>query len=131
MSRSPLLRPLALALTIGSAILLGAASVHPVLHGSAGDHLAMIGHTPHWRVIHLLLSLGTGLFIVGLWTRLFSAPESLRAEYAVALGLLAVGELLNGINIAFMTGAGTELAAMERQNPGGSTMLYQGLHPAT
>lgn len=131
MTRSPLFRPLALALAAGSAILLGASSVHPVLHGSASDHLAMIGNTPYWRVIHLLLSLGTGLFIVGIWSRLFSAPEQLRAEFAVALGLLALGELLNGVNIAFMTGAGTELAAMERQNPGASTLLYQGLHPAT
>ena len=64
MRPSPLLRPLAVLLGAGSLLLVGAASVHPVLHGSASDQLAMIGDTGHWRTIHLLLSLGTGLFIV-------------------------------------------------------------------
>jgi hypothetical protein len=128
---SPLQRPLAALLLAGSLILLGAASLHPVLHGSASDHLQMISDTPRWRTIHLLLSLGTGLTIAGLWARLLVAPESLRVEYGIALGLLALGELLNGVNIAFMTGAGTQLAAMERATPGSALALYQGIHPAT
>ena len=64
---SPLQRPLAALLLAGSLILLGAASLHPVLHGSASDHLQMISDTPRWRTIHLLLSLGTGLTIAGIW----------------------------------------------------------------
>jgi hypothetical protein len=128
---SPLQRPLAALLLAGSLILLGAASLHPVLHGSASDHLQMISDTPRWRTIHLLLSLGTGLTIAGIWARHLVAPESLRVEYGIALGLLALGELLNGVNIAFMTGAGTQLAAMERTTPGSALALYQGIHPAT
>jgi len=131
MRPSPLLRPLAVLLGAGSLLLVGAASVHPVLHGSASDQLAMIGDTSHWRTIHLLLSLGTGLFIVGLGARALSTPDSLRLEYGIVLIVLALGELLNGVNIAFMTAAGTELAALERQTPGSATLLYQGIHPAT
>jgi hypothetical protein len=131
MRPSPLLRPLAVLLGAGSLLLVGAASVHPVLHGSASDQLAMISDTGHWRTIHLLLSLGTGLFIVGLGARALSTPDSLRLEYGIVLIVLALGELLNGVNIAFMTAAGTELAALERQTPGSTTLLYQGIHPAT
>ena len=131
MRPSPLLRPLAILLGLGSLILVGAASFHPVLHGSASDQLKLISDTTHWRTIHLLLSLGTGLFIAGLGSRVLATPDSLRLEYGIVLSLLALGELLNGVNIAFMTAAGTELAALERQTPGSSTLLYQGIHPAT
>ncbi|HEY7029380.1 MAG TPA: hypothetical protein VH438_17325 [Gemmatimonadales bacterium] len=131
MRPSPLLRPLAVLLFAGSLLLVGASSVHPVLHGTASDQLAMISGTGHWRAIHLLLSLGTGLFIAGLGARALATPDSLRVEYGIVLIVLGLGELLNGVNIAFMTAAGTELAALERQTPGSTTLLYQGIHPAT
>lgn len=102
-----------------------------MLHGSATEQLAQITGTTHWRTIHLLFSLGTGLVIVGVWSRLLLAPDNLRVEFGIALGLLALGELLNGVNIAFMTAAGTQLAQMERDNPGSAALLYQGIHPAT
>ncbi|MGH7490171.1 MAG: hypothetical protein ACREMY_31870, partial [bacterium] len=128
---SPLLKPLARSLFVGSLLLLGAASVHPMLHGSAAEQLAQIAGTPRWRTIHILLSLGTGLVIIGVWSRLLLAPDNLRTEFGIAVGLLALGELLNGVNIAFMTAAGTQLAQMERDTPGSATLLYQGIHPAT
>jgi hypothetical protein len=126
-----LLRPLAMLLLAGSLLLLGAASVHPILHGHAADHLATIAATHSWRTIHLLLSLATALIIAGLWCRLLVAPVTLRLEFAVALGLLALGEMLNGLNIAFMTGAGTQLALLNQEQAGLAQTLYQAMHPFT
>ena len=107
-------RLLALLLLVGSVLLLVCAAFHPVLPlDSAGD-LAMIAAMPHWRLVHLGLLHATGLTIAGVWCRWLSAAPAERPGLTVAFAVLGIGLALNGANIAFMTGAGTQFAALQQ-----------------
>ncbi len=105
-------RFLALLLLVGSLLLIGCAILHPVLPLTAQADLDLIVATHHWHWIHLGLLHATGLIIAGIWCRWLSADPAERDGLAVAFLVLAIGEALNGVNIAYMTGAGTAFAGM-------------------
>lgn len=120
-------RFLALLLLLGTALLLGAGAMHPILPLTGPGDLALIGSMAHWRVVHLALLYGTGLCVAGIWARWLTANALERPSLAAAFMLFAIGMTLNGINIAFMTGAGTHFATLYAQGlPIAET--YQALH---
>jgi len=106
-------RVLALLLLAGSALLLGAAALHPVLPLTAAGDLGIIAAMPHWRLVHDALLYATGLIIAGVWARWLAADPVERPGLAVAFAILGIGQALNGVNIAYMTGAGTLFATMQ------------------
>ena len=106
-------RLLALLLLAGSLLLLLCAAQHPVLPLDAAGDLAMIAALPRWRLIHLGLLHATGLIIAGVWSRWLTATPEARPGLAVAFAVLGMGLALNGVNIAYMTGAGTQFASLQ------------------
>ncbi len=120
-------RSLAGLLLLGSLILIGCALLHPVLPLTAEADLQLITATPHWRWIHLGLLYATGLIIAGIWARWLAADPAERSGLGVAFIVLVAGQLLNGVNIAYMTGAGTSFAALRAA---GTDVLgvYQATH---
>jgi hypothetical protein len=120
-------RFLALLLLLGSALLLGAGAMHPILPLTGPGDLALIGAMPHWRLVHLLLLYGTGLCVAGIWSRWLIANALERPSLSAAFLIYAIGMALNGVNIAYMTGAGTHFATLYAQGvPIAET--YQALH---
>jgi hypothetical protein len=120
-------RLLALLLLIGSLLLLCCAALHPVLPLDAAGDLAMIAGMPHWRFVHLGLLYATGLCIAGVWSRWLSATPDERPGLAVAFAVLGIGLALNGVNIAYMTGAGTRFAALQASGTD-VRVVYEALH---
>lgn len=120
-------RLLAFLLLIGSLALIACAALHPVLPLTAEADLALITATPHWYLMHLALLHATGLIIVGIWARWLSAEPAERLGLGVAFVVLGIGQAFNGVNIAFMAGAGTRFAAMQA---GGMDVrgVYQATH---
>jgi hypothetical protein len=121
------IRGLAWLLLAGSLVLIGCAVLHPVLPLTAEGDLQLITATPHWRWIHLGLLHATGLIIAGIWARWLAAEPAERPGLAAAFATLAIGQAFNGVNIAFMTGAGTTFAALHAS---GTDVLgvYQASH---
>jgi hypothetical protein len=83
---------------------------HPMLASDAADQLRTIAATPYWRSLHLAMLAGSGLIIAGIWVRLVTDRAASGALVA-ALAIVSVGVALNALNIAFMAGAGTRMAA--------------------
>lgn len=122
-------RVLAAGLLVGSLLLLVCAALHPVLPLTGPADLALIAAMPHWRLIHLGLLYGTWLIIAGVWARWLSASGAERAGLGVGFVVLGLGQALNGVNIAYMTAAGTEFAAWFQQGRA-VALLYQATHAA-
>ncbi len=120
-------RPLALVLLAGSLLLIVCAAVHPILPLTAQADLQLIGNTPHWYWIHLGLLHATGLIIAGIWARCLRAHADERLGLTVAFVIFGIGQALNGVNIAFMAGAGTRFAAMYAEGADVQN-IYQALH---
>lgn len=110
-----MIRLLAVLLLGGSVLLLLCSAVHPVLPLTAVGDLAVIQATPYWHSIHVGLLYATGLIIAGIWSRWLAAERSERAGLGAALAVFSSGQLLNGVNIAYMTGAGTLFAAQAHE----------------
>lgn len=104
-------RPLAFLLLAGSLLLLVCSALHPVLPLTGQGDLTMIAMMPSWRLVHLGLLYATGMIIAGIWSRMLAAEEG-RAGLGAAFLVLCIGEALNGVNIGFMAGAGTEFARL-------------------
>jgi hypothetical protein len=104
-------RPLALLLLAGSLLLLVCGAFHPILPLTGQGDLTMIAMMPSWKLVHLGLLYATGMIIAGIWCRMLVAEEG-RAGLGVAFVVLCIGETLNGVNIGFMAGAGTEFARL-------------------
>jgi len=121
-----MIRTLALLLLAGSVLLLGATALHPLLPLTGEGDLQVIAATGRWHLVHLGLLYGTGLIIAGVWARWFAAAPGERAELGVGLGLLVLGQVLNGVNIAYMLGAGTHLAALPPD--AALAPIYQAMH---
>jgi hypothetical protein len=102
---------LAVLLVAGTALLAAGAAAHPMLPAGAEGQLRMIGTTPHWRVIHLVMIAGSGLLIAGLWTRLYATESGAWETLIPALVTIAAGLALNAYSIEFMARAGTGEAA--------------------
>ena len=105
---------LAILLLLGTAFLGAGSAVHPVLTRDAARDLPLMASTAHWRTMHLLMLTGSGLVIAGIWVRvldgLSNEPSADRTRsvvpLAAALAVIALGETLNALNIAYMAGAG-------------------------
>jgi len=107
-----MIRGLALLLLGGSLLLLLATLLHPVLPLTAAGDLAAIAGMSHWGLVHLALLHATGLILVGVWARWLAATEHERPGLVVGFVALGIGQALNGVNIAYMAGAGTGFAAL-------------------
>lgn len=125
----------ALCLLVG-ALLFGVAGLfHPVLRGEGAAQLATIARTPQWRLIHWSLLFGLPLMLTGLAGFVEQHRETpgagpARAGFVIATFAFAVW----GLNILFMAGAGTHLAATySAAEPGlastHAVFLYDMLHP--
>lgn len=106
-----MIKPLALLLLAGSLLLLICGAFHPILPLTGQGDLTMIAMMPSWKLVHLGLLYATGMIIAGIWARMLAAEEG-RVGLGVAFVVLCIGETLNGVNIGFMAGAGTEFARL-------------------
>lgn len=122
-------RALAWLLLLGSLLLIVCSILHPILPLSGQADLQMIGSMARWKWIHLGLLYATGMIIAGIWARWLAAPNDQRAGLGVAFVVLGIGEALNGVNIAFMAGAGTEYARLFAAGSDVSA-IYQAQHLA-
>lgn len=122
-----MVRALAVLLLAGSLLLLAASALHPILPLTASGDLSLISATTHWRAIHLALLYATGAIIAGAWVRWLTARADQRPGLAVGIAVLGLGQALNAVNIAYMTGAGTLFArlALEGQTVG---PVYEATH---
>lgn len=126
----PRLAPvLAVLLLVGTALVGAGAAMHPVLSGRATDDLRLMAATPLWRTLHLVMLAGSGLTIVGIWVRLIDEPASGGLAALAALAVIALGLAINALNIAYMAGAGTHLAAMYRAGDAAAGPLFEATHP--
>ena len=125
---SSLARPLAIVLLIGTALLGAGAAFHPMLGGDAADQLRTIAATPYWRSLHLAMLAGSGLVIAGIWVRLV-VDRSTTSGVVAALAILAIGVALNALNIAFMAGSGTHMAALFASGHTEIQSIFDATHP--
>ena len=135
-------RGLAFALLLGMAMLGYGAAVHPILAGGPESQLRTIAGTTHWRTMHLMMLAGSGLLIAGIWVRLVtdrSATSTSASPVAgvaafngplvAALALIALGLAINALNIGFMAGAGTHMAAEFAAGRTEVAPLFDATHP--
>lgn len=120
-------KALAFLLLAGTALLLGAGAMHPILPLTGEADLRLIGGMANWRIVHLLLLYSTGMCVAGIWARWMTGNALERPSLAAAFALYGLGMSLNGVNIAFMTGAGTYFATLFGQGVQVAE-IYQALH---
>ena len=123
-----LVRLLAVLLLAGTALLGAGATLHPMLAGDAAAQLQTIASTPHWRLLHLAMLAGSGLVIAGVWVRLLTNTAS-PAPLVGALAIVTVGVALNALNIAFMAGSGTHMAALFANGRTDMQSVFEATHP--
>ena len=80
----PLIRPLSIALLVGTALLGVGAMLHPILPHDPSMQLRMIAETWYFRPIHLAMLAGSALIILGIWTRALLAPTVALAAHGRA-----------------------------------------------
>ena len=126
---SDLARPLAIALLVGTALLGAGAALHPMLTGDAAAQLRTIVETPSWRTLHLVMLAGSGLVIVGVWVRLVTDRSAATAAIVAALAVVVIGLAINALNIAFMAGSGTHMAALYSTGRQEMRDVFEATHP--
>jgi len=124
----PLSRPLAIALLVGTALLGVGAALHPILPPDPAAQLRLIAGTWYFRPIHLAMLTGSALIIVGIWSRALLGRGSNPVPLIAALALICLGICFNAIDIAFMAGAGTQMAAMFQTGRAEMSTLFDALH---
>jgi len=124
-----LARLLAIVLLVGTALLGVGAAFHPMLAGDAADQLRTIAATPYWYAVHLTLLAGSGLVIAGVWVRIVTDRAASSALVA-ALATVTIGVALNALDIAFMAGSGTRMAAYFAAGQVAMANLYDVTHPS-
>lgn len=134
-------RALAIALLLGMILLGYGAAVHPMLAGGPESQLRTIADTAHWRTMHLLMLAGSGLLIAGIWVRLVTdrplggsqsasgTVTTFNGPLVAALALIALGLAINALNIGFMAGAGTHMAAEFAAGRTEVAPLFDATHP--
>jgi len=125
---SGLIRVLAILLLAGAALLGAGAALHPMLTGDAAAQLRTIATTLYWRALHLAMLAGSGFIIAGVWVRLVS-DHSMAALLVAALALVSIGIALNALNIAFMAGSGTHMAALFSSGRAEMQSVFEATHP--
>lgn len=123
-----LVRPLAIALLLGTALLGLGAAFHPMLAGDAAEQLRTIADTGYWRPLHLAMLAGSGLVIAGIWVRLVTDGGT-PAPLVATLAMIMVGVAINALNIAFMAGSGTHMAALFTSGQGDMQVVFEATHP--
>ena len=124
----PLSRLLAIALLVGTALLGIGAAMHPILIGDASAQLRLIAATAYFRPLHLAMLAGSGLLILGIWTRALDRGGSVPVPLFAALGLISLGLCFNAIDIAFMAGAGSHMATTFLAGRTEMSGLFDALH---
>ena len=125
---SGLVRLLAVALVVGTALLGVGAVFHPILAGDAAAQLRTISAMTFWRALHLAMLAGSGLVMAGVWVRLVG-DRTLSAALVASLVLITVGLALNALNIAFMAGSGTHMAMQFNAGDMGMVTAFDATHP--
>lgn len=125
---SGFVRLLAVALLVGTTLLGVGAAFHPMLPADAAAQLRTISSTPYWRMLHLVMLVGSGLVIAGIWVRLLTerTPSS---PLVAALAIVSVGVALNALNIAFMAGSGTRMADAFANGNAQMQSIFDATHP--
>lgn len=126
---SGLVRLLAVAMLCGAALLGIGAAFHPMLAGDAAAQLRTIEATSYWRVLHLAMLAGSGLLIAGIWVRLLTDRAATVAPLVAVLAIITVGLALNALNIAFMAGSGTHMAALYAGGRTEMQNVFEATHP--
>jgi hypothetical protein len=126
---SGLVRLLALAMLCGAALLGIGAVFHPMLAGDGAAQLQTIEATSYWRPLHLAMLVGSGLLIAGIWVRLLTERAATVAPLVAALAIISVGLALNALNIAFMAGSGTRMAALFASGRTEMQNVFEATHP--
>jgi hypothetical protein len=124
-------RPLAIALLLGMTLLGAGAALHPILPHEPAAQLRLIAATWYFRPVHLAMLCGSGLLIVGVWTRALpgrSDPAAPPVPLLAALALISLGIGFNAIDIAFMGGAGTQMAAQFEAGQTEVSAMFDALH---
>lgn len=121
-------RLLAVAMLCGAALLGVGAVFHPMLAGDAAAQLRTIANTTYWRTLHLAMLAGSGLLIAGIWVRLVTDRAPAAALVAV-LAVIAVGLAINALNITFMAGSGTHMAALFANGRTDMAGVFEATHP--
>jgi hypothetical protein len=125
---SGLSRLLAIVLLLGTALLGVGALLHPMLTGDAAAQLKTIASTPYWRALHLVMLAGSGFVIAGIWVRLV-ADRAATSALVAALAVVTTGVALNALNIAFMAGSGTHMAALFASGETDIQRVFDATHP--
>ena len=123
-----LARLLAVVLLLGAALLGIGAALHPVLAGDAATQLRTIATTTHWRALHLVMLTGSGLVVMGIWTRVIGNGTSAPGLIA-SLGVIALGVAINALNIAYMAGSGTHMADLFASGHAEMQAVFDATHP--
>jgi len=121
-------RPLAVALLVGTALLGAGAVLHPMLPADVSGQLRMIAASSIFRPVHLAMLCGSGLIIAGVWTRLSLGSATTPAPLIGGLALVCLGLCFNAIDIAFMGGAGTQMAAQFEAGQTEVSGMFDALH---
>ena len=102
-----------------------------MLPGDAAEQLRIIHDTSYWRALHLAMLAGSGLVVAGVWVRLVDEPGAAPVNVAasVAIAVIALGFALNGLNIAFMAGSGTHMAAEYAAGRAAMRDVFDATHP--
>ncbi len=124
-----LVRTLAILLLAGTVLLGIGAAVHPVLGADAGTQLRLISATDHWRSIHLLMLAGSALVVAGVWVRLITDGSPSALFSLPGLALISLGVSINALNIAFMAGAGWQMADQFATGRSEVLAIYEMTHP--
>ena len=124
----PLSRLFAIALLVGTSLMGVGAAMHPILTGDAATQLRTIAETAYFRPLHLAMLTGSGLLILGIWTRALDRSASAPAPLVAALGLISLGICFNAIDIAFMAGAGAHMATATLAGGADMSSLFDALH---
>ncbi|HUQ97831.1 MAG TPA: hypothetical protein VM166_00165 [Gemmatimonadaceae bacterium] len=128
-------RALALALLGGTALLGIGAVFHPMLVGDAASQLRIIAATPYWRSLHLAMLAGSALVATGVWVRLIDRRstvdlrEPARGGLIAALAVVTVGVCIQALNIAYMAGSGTHMAALFAEGRTEMSAVFEATHP--
>jgi hypothetical protein len=124
-----------LCLLVGAVLFGGAGLFHPILRGDGAEQLALIAATRGWHAIHWSLLFALPLMLAGLAglvERHLESPGAGPARAGLIVAAFAFG--VWSLNILFMAGAGSHLAATYvAAEPGLAAthvvFLYDMLHP--
>ncbi len=126
---SPIVRVLAIALLLGTALLGAGAFLHPMLQGDAAMQLRLIAATSSWRTVHFAMLAGSALVMMGIWVRLVRDSSGSARALAPALGVITIGLAISALNISFMAGSGWRMAQLFQNGDASMAALFDATHP--